>query len=220
MYGDSSTPPMLCAECRAQLATGARFCAHCGAHVYGPSAGAAGMGGANQQHLRQAGQSLSAAAAPFLNGLASRVQNYAAGGAESPAAEADGQSSATTQPAYAVPPPRSTTIPEKIGRGMGNTVGYGIRGVAGTTVEPAREAWVQREALPMWQNIVGAIGLAVNFASIVGIFLIGLVYLALVISGGHGPGQAFRRLLQICAWLFLVEFAAVVLFVLVALGSQ
>jgi hypothetical protein len=103
---------------------------------------------------------------------------------------------------------------ERIGRGVGDTVGYGIRGATGTTLQPAKHAWATREQLPTWQIWIGSTGLVLNFASVIGIVLVGLIYVALVVSGGHGPGQAFRRLLRVFSYVFLAETGVVIVVLL------
>jgi hypothetical protein len=168
---------------------------------------------------------LSAAAAPLLGKLAQRLEAVAA---TSTAAASSGGSA--TPPLPAASPPAaadgaahvvdSKPASERIGRGIGDTAGFGIRGAAGTVLAPAKQTWNTREQLPTWQNWMGAAGLVCNFASGVGIVLVGLIYLALVVSGGHGPGQAFRRLLHVFSYVFLTEICIGVIVLLVILMAQ
>ena len=133
------------------------------------------------------------------------------------AGSADGGSA--TQPPGKEPSSPRRPLTDTIGRGVGDTIGYSIRGATGTTLEPAKKAWGEREELPKWQNIVGTIGLAVNFFSVVGIAFILLIYFVQVVSGGKGPGQAFRGVIKGCAWLLIVQIPIVLIVVAVALGS-
>jgi hypothetical protein len=133
------------------------------------------------------------------------------------ARSAEGGSTAQTPGKKRSSPRRPLT--ETIGRGIGDTVGYGIRGATGTTFEPAKKAWGAREGLPKWQNIVGTIGLAVNFFSGFGILFILLIYVVQMVSGGRGPGEAFRGLIKGCAWLLIVEIPIVLIVLAVALGG-
>lgn len=133
------------------------------------------------------------------------------------ARSADGGSTAQTPGKKRSSPRRPLT--ETIGRGVGDTVGYGIRGATGTTLEPAKKAWGAREELPQWQNILGTIGLAVNFFSVVGIFFLLVIYVVQLVSGGKGPGQAFRGLIKVCSWLLIVEIPIVLIVLAVALGG-
>ena len=95
---------------------------------------------------------------------------------------------------------------ERIGRSVGDTVGYGLRGATGTTLQPAKEKWALRTVIPAWKAILGTVGLVVNFASVVGLVIILGVFLSLV-AGGRKAGEVFRQLLAVFAWVFLVECA-------------
>jgi len=222
---------MKCTTCDAIVADNANFCHTCGISLRSRSAtssaaDADAQSSGSSQYLREAGASLSATAAPLLGRLAQRLEHFAANSA-APTPNGDQatrpQATIGTDPRFANGAAHvagSKPASERIGRGIGDTIGFGARGATGTALAPARQAWATREQLPTWQNWIGAAGLVLNFASVIGIALVGLIYLALIVSGGHGPGQAFRRLLQVFSYVFLAEIGVVVLVVIGILIAQ
>jgi hypothetical protein len=218
---------MNCPVCAA-TAEDANYCSNCGTSLLGvspPPPGYSSRPTSSSGHLREAGANLSAAAAPFVGKLAQKLE--AASSSATPTTDFGAEAGSWPEPPPPTPGGRHARLPteqpyaaghrpvsERIGRGVGDTVGYGIRGVAGTALAPAREAWSTREQLPPWQIWMGAAGLVLNFASVAGVVLIALIYVALIVSGGHGPGQAFRRLLRVFSYVLLVEIGVCVVVLL------